>query len=233
MALELKTKHRIVGLIVIIALAVIFIPLFFSHKQTNTSERAKLSAHVPNPSGRPEIQLTIPKIAASNPPSTNVQQQMPLQTQDLVNPTETVVTLPETAPVATVKQTEISQKPEVVTKAHPEHKAEEIKKHFFILEKPAFLSKLHHVAKVKQAVLAQAWTIQLGSFADKNNAVQLVKHLRSKGFTAYINLTKDNSGVVITRVFVGPELQREKAEDAAKRLEQLFHLQGVVVKYKI
>lgn len=222
MALELKTKHRIVGLIVILALAVIFIPMFFGHTVTNKdNQESQLSAQVPNPSGKPEIQLTIPKAAPAAASVSNMPQQMPSMAEDLaVKPLGTRAT-PAEKPVPASTQTK-THKPEKIA----------AKKHFFALEKPGFLSKTHHAAVVKRAEPAKAWTVQLGSFADKKNALKLIKRLRGKGFAAYINQTKGSHGT-ITQVFVGPELKRDKAEESVKRLQQLFGLAGVVVKYKI
>ena len=37
----------------------------------------------------------------------------------------------------------------------------------------------------------------------------------------------------ISRVLVGPELQRDRAEALMQKLQQEFQLQGVVVKYKV
>lgn len=96
-------------------------------------------------------------------------------------------------------------------------------------------SKKHAVGqetKIKQAELAQAWTVQLGTFSQKKNAEQLVKELRAKGFAAYVHVGESENGKV-NRVFVGPEVKREKADAMVKKLAETLNLKGVVVKYEV
>lgn len=56
---------------------------------------------------------------------------------------------------------------------------------------------------------AIAWTIQLGAFKEGKNAIELRDALRIKGYKAYI--LKNGIGTY-DRVYVGPMLQRSKAE---------------------
>ncbi|MEH6449803.1 MAG: SPOR domain-containing protein [Oleispira sp.] len=56
---------------------------------------------------------------------------------------------------------------------------------------------------------AIAWTIQLGAFKNSKNAIELRDSLRVKGYKAYI--LKNGIGTY-DRVYVGPMLQRSKAE---------------------
>ena len=56
---------------------------------------------------------------------------------------------------------------------------------------------------------AIAWTLQLASFKSSKNAIELRDSLRGKGYKAYI--LKDGTGG-FDRVYVGPMLQRTKAE---------------------
>ena len=58
--MELKTKHRIIGIVVLIALAVIIVPLFFSRSGSEAGTQ-NLSAHMSTPPGKPDIeQIAIP-----------------------------------------------------------------------------------------------------------------------------------------------------------------------------
>ena len=94
----------------------------------------------------------------------------------------------------------------------------------------------HHAAAhhkpVKAAAKANAWAIHLASFSEKANAEKLVKKLRAKGFPAYIHEARAEHPTMV-RVFVGPELKKEKAETMLKKLHQEFRLEGVVVKYQV
>ncbi len=70
-----------------------------------------------------------------------------------------------------------------------------------------------HVAGERAALDEQgaaiAWTLQLGAFKNSSNANELRDSLRNKGYKAYI--LKNGTGT-FDRVYVGPMLQRSKAE---------------------
>lgn len=64
-----------------------------------------------------------------------------------------------------------------------------------------------------------AWAVQLGAFAGRETAAQLVATLRSKGFAAFV-LEYRRDGKVLYRVRVGPEQDRERAVAIAERLNR-------------
>lgn len=76
---------------------------------------------------------------------------------------------------------------------------------------------------------AEAWSVQLGSFSTKSNAVKLIQQLESQGFTAYMRTTKTTKGDFI-RVLVGPYLQRNEAAESEKRIRAGLNIQGILVK---
>lgn len=71
---------------------------------------------------------------------------------------------------------------------------------------------------------AVAWTLQLASFKNSKNAIELRDSLRSKGYKAYI--LKDGAGG-FDRVYVGPTLQRTKAEQLKLELTQETKLKDI------
>ncbi|HEX9585951.1 MAG TPA: SPOR domain-containing protein [Gammaproteobacteria bacterium] len=75
-----------------------------------------------------------------------------------------------------------------------------------------------------------AWAVQLGSFSSAQNAVALRDSLRKKGYTAFVERAESHGGEV-TRVFVGPALAREQADEVVKKLHAETKLKGIVVKY--
>lgn len=64
-----------------------------------------------------------------------------------------------------------------------------------------------------------AWAVQLGAFAGRETAAQLVATLRSRGFAAFV-LEYRRDGKVLYRVRVGPEQDRERAVAIAERLNR-------------
>jgi DedD protein len=73
-----------------------------------------------------------------------------------------------------------------------------------------------------------AWVVQVGSFAQSDNALALRDKLRAKGFTAFVEKLKTDTGTVY-RVRIGPELKRESAEEQLQRLQRDMKMKGIVI----
>ena len=88
------------------------------------------------------------------------------------------------------------------------------------------------VAANKKQVVAnsKAWTIQLGSFKNAANVEALVKSLRAKGFSAYTLPTKPVDGK-LTKVFVGPNISKDKLVAMQPDIEKQTKLKGRIVAY--
>ena len=82
----------------------------------------------------------------------------------------------------------------------------------------------------KVGVAPTAWAIQMGSFSSANNAIALRDKLKKLGYVAFIETARVD-GKEITRVFVGPELARERAGELVKKLQADTDLKGMVVQY--
>ena len=73
-----------------------------------------------------------------------------------------------------------------------------------------------------------AWVVQVGSFSQSENALALRDKLRGAGFTAFVEkLTLD--GARVYRVRIGPELRREAAESQLSRLQREMKMEGIVM----
>jgi DedD protein len=71
-------------------------------------------------------------------------------------------------------------------------------------------------------ISAARWAVQLGSFANRANADNLVHQLKAQGLTA--NVSSGGSGQSLRfRVRMGPFADREAAERTAARLKSLKH----------
>ncbi|WP_394228746.1 SPOR domain-containing protein [Pseudoalteromonas spongiae] len=77
-----------------------------------------------------------------------------------------------------------------------------------------------------------AWVIQLGSFSHKANVESLLAKLKGAGFTAFTKPIKTPSGT-LTKVFVGPELDKRKLESQLPQLKKLTKLNGRVTQFEI
>lgn len=260
--MDIRTKHRMIGVVVLIALAMMIIPLFFNHAVTSSKKMAHqehpaylrdAEAHPPqalqtinnletsenNSADKvAATQIGIPEDKQPAAQTQSVNQSSLNQTALNETPENQAPAQPASAPknIRTLQDLSIptpskeSANNESIhphAKVHPDHSPAKSD-----LPRNKMGVVKTKVAMKKSAVVeVGAWTIQLASFSQKNNADQLVKKLKEKGFKAYVS--HDQSGkTILNRVYVGHELKREKADQLLKQLHQDFQLKGVIVKDK-
>ena len=83
----------------------------------------------------------------------------------------------------------------------------------------------------KPAAASGGWAVQLGSFLESKNALALRDRLRAGGYPAFIESGTSAQGT-ISRVFVGPVADRGRAKDSASKLQREMRLEGIVVPYR-
>ena len=77
-----------------------------------------------------------------------------------------------------------------------------------------------------------AYVIQLGSFSHKPNVDALVQKLKKSGFKAFTRPVKTPNGT-LTKVFVGPDLDKSKLESKLAKLKELTKLNGRLTQFNI
>ena len=200
-----KLKQRLVGAAVLIALAVIFLPMLFDHPETEGGGTA--------PSTRV-------------PPEPDFTRSMEVKTLDLPPPPPVPVT-PDTEPgVSAAAQAtpagsamSKSAEPKKVEPKKAEPKKAEPKKAEPGPAEPKPVAAGHRSA---------GWVVQVASFARRANALALQSRLRRAGFTTYIEPV-DKGGRRHYRVRVGPEIKRPAAVRLQQRIADRLHLKGIVV----
>ncbi len=83
---------------------------------------------------------------------------------------------------------------------------------------PEETSKSTTESPARQAVPQAGFTVQVASFADAGNAEALVKRLKEAGYSAYRLSVSQGDKPPLQRVFIGPEIKRERAEALRDRL---------------
>ena len=79
---------------------------------------------------------------------------------------------------------------------------------------------------------SMAYVIQLGSFSHKANVEALMIKLKKAGFTAFTKPVKTPNGE-LTKVFVGPQLDKADLERKLPELEKLTKLKGRLTQFNI
>lgn len=77
-----------------------------------------------------------------------------------------------------------------------------------------------------------AWVVQLGSFRYEKNVNELIATLKNAGYRAYSQPVRTKVGV-LNKVFVGPELERQKLEQALPHLQELTKLKGKITAFEV
>ena len=78
--------------------------------------------------------------------------------------------------------------------------------------------------------VAPSWAAQLGSFADRRNALVLRNRLRAEGYAAFTESATSDEGEV-TRVLVGPEPTRDRTVSTIEALRRDTGMDAFVVRY--
>ena len=234
-----QMKQRIVGVVVIVAILAICLPIFF-HQTEKAWQSSSLSAKIPAEPVAPKIALGPPQ---PTPMSQLVVANQVIEKKQAVN--SLLIGHQQKTDAATTTEKAVLSQPVVAVRTV--NAAAPIK------SKTAVVSSVNNkpvVAPVVQAkamarsqqggqaaaVLLenppQAWVVQLASFSNKDNANRLITQLRKSGFDAYLRSNASGNKMLI-RVFVGPEINVNKAKSLQKQLQNKFNLQGVVRKYKV
>jgi DedD protein len=71
------------------------------------------------------------------------------------------------------------------------------------------------------------WAVQLGSFGNQENAERLAADLRKQGYAAFLSQLSTDTGP-LHRVRIGPQKDRDSAEEMAARLQKAGHKGQVV-----
>ena len=195
--MDLALKQRLLGAAVLIALAIIFVPMFLSNtpqQQDNTT----LSLEVPPP---PEHKFEIRTLPVTNPSSTP----SPATPADA----NKVVTVDTHAPARADARPEDQGATAPVPPATPPKAAEPAKP---VVEAPQ--------AEPAPAAAPGRFAVNLGVYADQAHADTLVANLKKQGYTAYSEPT-DYQGKPAQRVRVGPFADRAAAESARLKIKQV------------
>jgi DedD protein len=212
--LDKGMKQRMVGALVLVALAVIFLPMLFTREDEMRQVRVE-APQAPAMPSLPEVQVE--PVAVPEPQVLAEETQQP-----------PVVVDESTAPASTPSQP-ITPSPQTQTQAQaakpPAPKVE---------AKPA-AAPAPAVAAAKPAApskidvngLPVSWSIQLASLSNRAGAESLQQTLRSQGYNAYIR-----SAGGMNRVYVGPLIERAEAERVRDAINRKHSLKGFVVRFQ-
>ena len=74
------------------------------------------------------------------------------------------------------------------------------------------------------------WAVQVGAFGDRENAVALRDRLLGDGYAAFLSDAK-RDGAVVSRVAVGPFINREDAARLKGEVDKRYQFQAAIVRF--
>lgn len=196
-------KNRLVGTIIVVALAVIFLPDFLDgKKQTNREPFVSVPANPPKkPIVEPEP-FPSERVAKAAVPAVEIEDEPALD--DVLTSKTPKETSVEDTSTAAVAQGE--EKDDLASQTVVETKSE--------------------------AADDAGWVIQLGSFRHEKNVKVLLAKLEKAGYRAFSRKIQTSSGP-LNKVFVGPDLEKQKLDAALPHLKELTGLKGKVTTFKV
>lgn len=238
-----STKQRVVGSVVLLALALIFLPIIFDGEG---SYQRQLTSRIPNPpeiEPLPEPVQTRPRIIADSDEINLTQEQLQsnrpeaesdaitaaageVEESNQIDATSTAAIEPDSDDAA-ASVNEQSFEDLIQSLASTSESDDEIA---VVTSQPAF-SRLE-TPELDQRGLPQSWSVRLGSFSDAENARKLVNELLDADYKAYTRTMRREQGD-LTAVFVGPWVDRLRVDEYKQKLEDEFQLNGMVVRFEI
>ena len=208
--MEQKLKQRLTGAIVLVALAVIFVPIILEGPDDDWTPRSHSIPEQPQMDYRADMELELPEpMPAAEPRSGRVMADARgLRASALVadrraqggersSPAAEKAPVPVAAPPKPVKAAPAPVPPKPEKVAEPTIKG---------------------------------WFVQVGSFGQEMNASGLRERLKSAGYDARLQKVAIGKGYAY-RVLVGPSSSRASAEKTAARLKSGQQLAGMVIEY--
>jgi DedD protein len=228
--MENSLKQRIVGAVVLIALAVIFLPSILKEKTNQAPFQTKIPA---KPIESIETKLSEETIQKNK----QTQQALDNLDEKLARKSKTPAPVTQSLPIEANQNSSITQQSTANETAHVKSKPKDgessnNKAQESLLET---MNKNADSNEVPQTIGEQfkdaAWVIQIASLSSKENAIALVEKLKKAGHKAYRRKAINKQGKSILRVFVGPYIKKSGAKKALPKINEVSSLSGIVLPF--
>jgi DedD protein len=222
-----RARHRLIGAVVLVLLAVVGFPLLFDTQPRPVAVDTPII--IPDrPIGDP-LKVTPALPSAAIPAKPLLPDAKPLPAKEGLDAKEEVVQATKPAPADELKPVqEPAPKPSEVAPKPPVVKAE-------VKPAPSKPDKTEPVAKPKDdgnkarallegkppAAKAERHVVQVGAFSDPAKVREVRRKLEQAGLITFTQVVETPDGKSTTRVRVGPFSSREEADKAAAKVRKL------------
>lgn len=213
--MEIRLKERLVGALVLVAIAVVVVPWILD----NDKERQSFESEIPD---APPLQPSrVIELSQPRPIDESAFDNSVISGTSFADETRQTSET-EAGHLADAELTDISGSDAQVVDASSAVNSGTQNTSSETTSSPSTEEK-----KPEPFTTKDGFVVQLGSFGNKANAERLVADLRAKGLKAY---AKDDKSVkpAVHRVLIGPVLHREQAEKLQEKAKQLSGLNAIV-----
>jgi DedD protein len=208
-------QNRLVGTILVVALAVIFLPdLLDGQKQVQQD----IQINIP----KPPAPLATHSLREVNIENIKQQAALPVVVEDIIADDTDVVSVSDTG-IGTDTDTQVTPEIDTAVATSPPENS-----------KTNLTASLENQTQRLQADPQESagWVIQLGSFRHQKNVRELFDILEKAGYRTFSRPVETPSGI-LTKVFVGPEIDQEKLKAALPHLNEITKLKGRLTPFTI
>jgi len=233
-------QNRLVGTIILVAVTVIFLPDYLDgKKQTNTEtfvdfprSTSNLSATAPDPFPTEDV------AKATRREVVVIDEQAADGLLEQAQGTEGEAQTSDSSDIEkqTDEERKIAEQMAKNLKAEAGNSAKEVAAKSGGAESAASDNSLAKQTVAKSASNTAndnaGWVVQLGSFGNQKNVNDLLRKLEKAGYRSFSRKVQTSAGR-LTKVFVGPELDKEKLELALPHLKETTGLTGKVTTFDV
>jgi len=194
-----QTKQRVIGTVVLLALALIFLPIILDG---DGSYQRTINSRIP----------PVPMVREMPDP-------IPLRPVIDADSMEERVTDIDSVPVSAYSQQPTADDANAPTLSSSDPSVDAT-------------SDSTSTPQLDANGLPLAWSVRLGTFSNPVNAQKLSSDLMASGYRAYTRAIQDDQNSM-TMVLVGPQVDRNMAEELRGKLQAEFQLDGLIVRYEI
>jgi len=226
---ENSLKQRIIGAVVLAALAIIFLPAILKEKASNGPFVSQI------PEQPPELREYVvdkKKIRDLVSDKDKIKNQLDKLVADSRQPSDVKEPLANDAENGGLNREGVNKRKSKVSSAkgaEPQVIAQTEEDEVSDLVAPA-----KQTTKPKQPLRMfadSAWVVQVASFAKESNAINLIKKLKASQFKAYRRKVTANNQPVY-RVFVGPYIEKKDATRATTKISTVSETSVVVMAFE-
>ncbi|WMS87704.1 SPOR domain-containing protein [Pleionea litopenaei] len=246
MSVDQTIKQRLIGAIVLVAIAVVFLPGILGQKKTKgafetaipdnrgvvelNSSKESNGANTPsaaNDSSKPKV--TSPEsqtTTRSNPQSTA--QKSSNKPSEIKNDSTDASESANKNPKSSSSREATADKSTTQSDATNSQSQQQAKTNTSTPAKRETPKEKANITELKES----SWVVQVGSFSSHSNAELLAKRLEEqqlKSFVRPVELAKDK---ILYRVYVGPWLKKEQAQQNVAKIADITRLKPIVTSWE-